>query len=168
MDEESLELLASPPPSKLNVCCLMCSCKNKKGIWYTKLGKFIFWFPIFIVLFGIGLVLLDLTGIATMKVVFDQYDVTSGCLNQNTPNNCTHKPMCYIDDRKALVLGCAAIGSISIILLFISILLIMVFIGLVFYCTDSCCSEIDKSYKHSKFTLQRQKHRQSQTVLIDE
>lgn len=164
MDDESLELFNDQShlqnPSRGKVCCLMCSCRNKKGFWYTKLGKFIFWFPIFIILFGIGMVLLDLIGIATMKVIYDRYDVSTGCLYREDNNNCTDKPMCYINDHKALIIGCAAIGSISFVVLFISILLIMVFIGLMFYCTDSCCSEIDKSYKYSKFTLQRRNRRE--------
>ena len=154
MDEETLDLLDTNSPSRCKVCCLMCSCRNRRGFWYTKLGKFIFWFPIFIILIGIGLVGLDFIGIATMKVVYDQYNIYTGCIDGN--ENCTNKPMCYINDRKVFVIVFAAIGSISFVVLFISILLIMIFIGLMFYCTDSCCSEIDKSYKHSKFTLQRQ------------
>jgi len=161
MDEETLDLLDSPSysnnntyPSKCRICCLMCSCSNKKGFWYTKLGKFIILFPVFIIFIGIGLGLLDLFGIATMKIFYDQYNINTGCLNGYM--NCTDKPMCYIDDHKSLIIGCAAIGSISFIVLCISILLIMIFVGLIFYCTDSCCSEIDKSYKHSKFTLQKQ------------
>ena len=148
-------------PSRCNICCLMCSCRNRRGFWYTKLGKFIFWLPLFIILFGVGLILLDMIGIVTMKIVYDQYDIKTGCLYESTINNCTNKPLCYINDRHSLILGCAAIGSISFVILFISILLIMIFIGLIFYCTDSCCGEINKSYKQSQFTLQRQRYREN-------
>ena len=153
--DDSVDLLDAPRPSVCKICCLMCSCFNKKGIWHTKLGKFIFRFPIVLVLAMAGLVLLVLLGISTMKVIYSKYDISTGC--PYSYQNCTQvaQSMCHTDDWPTLVIGCAAVGSISFLMLFLSVLLVMIGIGCTFYCFDTCCNEIGNSYKHSRFTLQR-------------
>lgn len=155
MDEESLELIEQDikKPSKCKIFCLMCSCINKKGIWYTKFGKFIFWLPLFLLFAAIGFGLLMLFGLATMKVIYGQYDINNGCLFVD--HNCTIPTLCHMNDINSLTLGCAAIGSISVSILFVSILVIMVIVGGMFHCFDSCCNELNKSYDHSKFSLER-------------
>jgi hypothetical protein len=163
--DESADLLGSnhPGPSKCKICCLMCSCCNKKGIWYTKFGKFLFWLPFFVIFGLIGFGILVLFGIGTMKIVYSQFDVSNGCLYID--RNCTVPTMCRLNNMKALTVGCAAVGSISVAILFISTLVIMVIIGCMFHCFDTCSNELDKSYRHSKFTLERQMQQSSDVNL---
>jgi hypothetical protein len=139
--------------SKCTICCHMCSCSNTQGVWYTKFGKCLTRGPFVLILIVISIIILDLMGIGATKIIFSNYNLNNGCPEKNI--NCTVTSICYYNNWKPLIIGCASIGSIAIVILIISILFITIFVGTIFYCFDSCCGEIDKSYKQTRFGLNR-------------
>lgn len=139
--------------SSCKACCFMCSCKNRKGFWKTKCGKSIIYIPIVILIIPIIIVAIDLLGLGVIKLLFNKYNIETGCIIGT--KKCENQIMCYIDDYHALIIGCAAVGSMAIVVLVIGLLILSIMVGCFFYCFDSCCSEISKSYEYSKVRLQR-------------
>jgi hypothetical protein len=159
---ECLSCCNCQPCHSLTVCCHMCSCCNDRGIWYTKFGKFIFRMPCILIITVIIACLLMLFGVGTTSLVYTGYDVTTGCPIDTV--NCTDTTMCNANDQNALLFGCAFIGLISVFVVITVMIIILCITGTLFYCLDTCCSEIGKSYRYSEFTLYRDNHHIQEVV----